>query len=145
MEAHPLNMSRSALRVEQGLARFEMRLPLGELEHIAPAHRMLPDRFLVDGQPAVSKQCEHEKDEYVCRATFLAPEPKFVDCGLAAILGPEHVHRMHAGRATLVFSQSVTRQEVVEQPFPWWVLAVVLGAIALIGGSRWRRRIGHRG
>jgi hypothetical protein len=145
MTAHPLSVSRSTLRVEDGLARLEVRMPLAELEHVAQSNRMLPDRFRIDGQSAVSRVCKFEREDYVCHATFLAPSPKWVDCDLPAAVLPHHVHTLHAGSATLVFTPAATGQEIVERAFPWWLLAIPILTLAAIGNSRWRRKIWDRG
>jgi|GEM_PF-6602168 len=146
MTAHPLSVSRSTLRAEDGLARLEVRMPLAELEHVAQSNRGLPDRFHIDGQSAVSQVCRFEQEDYVCQATFLAPSPRWVECDLPSIVLPHHVHTMHVGSATLVFTQAATKQEIVERAMFWWIAAAIVAiAVAAIGSSRWRRRIWRRG
>lgn len=144
--AHPLSMSRSELRVEDGLARLEIHLPLGELDHVPQANRLLAAQFRINGEPPISQSCEFKQDDYVCRATFLAPVPKTVRCELASIVVPHHVHTMQTPGGTLVFTNLVTEQEIAHRAFPWWMITVALVLIATaICIRRWQRRTSAQG
>jgi hypothetical protein len=136
VEAHPLSVSRSELRIEDGLARLTIRLPKQELEHVAAANRDLPLLFRIAGVGPASKRCEFDGDDLVCRAAYLGPKPLKVECDLPAAVLPHHIHTLsYAGRA-FIFTPAVTKHDLDESApsFPW--VAAGLAVVALAAAVR---------
>lgn len=142
--AHPISASRSELRVDNGLTRLEIHLPMAELDHVPQSQRLLPDQFRVNNELPISKSCEFAGDDYVCKATFLVPTPKTVTCNLASVVVPHHVHTMQTPEGALVFTNLAIEQQIQHRSAPWWLLGVLVLLIA-ISIRQWRRRTSARG
>ncbi len=145
--AHTYSASRSELKVEDGLTRLVIRMPMFELDHLPQAGRQLANYFLVAGTSPVAQSCSQEGDSWVCKATFLAT-PGLVECHLAEVTVPQHVHTMQYGRQTLVFTsaaRALSAKTPSLAPFVWFVLAAAVACMWLIRSLRSRRKISDPG
>ena len=147
--AHNISASRSELTLEgNGLARLEVHLPQSEVEHLAQANRALLRHFRINGEMAISQQCEYLSDELVCRGKYFAAEPLEIECRLPEAVLPQHIHSMKFRDHTLAFTGAVVR--LVPGQGPPIALMLGLGALALAAallGGRWllRRRTAPSG
>jgi HupE / UreJ protein len=116
--SHVVSMSSGDLRIEGTRARYELRMPLYEIEHVAHPEQVLLDHVKFTGARLVSKECHSDPlaDAYLCAAdyTFAAPvEELEVECRLAAATVPNHVHLLHvqmgSRREEAIFDSGVTR------------------------------------
>ena len=123
--AHVMSMSSGDLAVEGARARYELRMPLYELVHVANPERTLLDHIRFSGAQLTHSECRTEsaRDTYVCTAdyTFAAPvETLDVECTFAAVTVPNHVHLLRAERAgkhdQAVFDLGFTRATLRFRP-----------------------------
>jgi hypothetical protein len=146
--AHTYSASRSELKVEDGLSRLTIRMPIFELDHLPQSGRQLANYFLVAGTPPVAQSCNQEGDSWVCKATFVAT-PGLIECRLAEVTVPQHVHSMQYEGQTLVFTSAATALSVKATPplapFVWFALAAVVALMWLIRSLRSRRKISDPG
>jgi len=140
LPAHTVSMSRSTLTIADNLARLEVRMPMSEVEHIAQSNRQLLRHFRIAGEGPVTANCQFDKEELVCRGTFLAPQPLVIECRLAEVVLPHHIHTMTYDGKTLTFTNAVPTVEPgrVHSDVLWWAAGVL--ALAAGGGIYWRRR-----
>ncbi len=99
--AHVMSMSSGDLTIRGTLARYELRLPLYEMPHVAnPAQSLFAHMvFSSRGRTAqlLDKSCREETAQgaYVCTADyeFAAPVDSLdVECTFPAVTVPNHVH-----------------------------------------------------
>jgi hypothetical protein len=123
--AHVVSMSSGDLTVDGVRAHYELRMPLFEVAHVAAPERALLDRVRFSNARLISKSCSADsaRDVYVCQADyeFSAPvEQVDVECTLAAITVPNHVHLLRAEMSgkhdQAVFDLSFTRQMLRFRP-----------------------------
>jgi hypothetical protein len=123
LRAHMVSMSTGDLKVDGARASFELRMPMYEVAHVhEPQHTLLDHvRFKGGGDWAkVSGQaCRQEQDTYVCTADYQFPAPVEtvqVECTLASVTVPNHVHLLRAYRGDktdqAVFDLSYTQAEI---------------------------------
>ena len=145
--AHNFSASESDLKVEDGLSRLTIRMPMFELEHLPQSGRQLADYFRIAGTGPVSQSCRQEGESWVCRATFLAT-PGTIESRLAEASVPQHVHTMHYADRTLVFTAEVASLEG-RAISGWTLLLVPIGMLIVlpwvIRSLRSRRKISHPG
>jgi hypothetical protein len=124
---HMVSMSTGDLKVDGAGASFELRMPMYEVAHVhEPEHTLLDHvRFKGGGDWAkVSGQaCRQEQDTYVCTADYQFPAPVEtvqVECTLASVTVPNHVHLLRAYRGDktdqAVFDLSYTQAEIRFRP-----------------------------
>ena len=94
---HAVSMSSGDLVIEGTRARYELRMPLYETQHVAAPERTLLEHVRFLGGQLVSSECRADgsRDVYVCHAEyqFAAPVTQLdAECTLAAITVPNHVH-----------------------------------------------------
>jgi hypothetical protein len=105
LAAHMVSMSSGELTVKENSAHFELRMPTYELVHVRDPQRTLLEhvRFRSGGAWAKvgNTGCRTEQDNYVCEADYQFPagvEELTVECTLAAVTVPNHIHLLHAYR-----------------------------------------------
>lgn len=127
LAAHMVSMSTGDLKVEGTRAHFELRIPMYEVSHVHdPEHTLLSHiRFEGGGgwgMPS-GQNCRQEQDTYACTADYQFPAPVEtvqVECTLASVTVPNHVHLLRAYRGDktdqAVFDLSYTREELRFRP-----------------------------
>jgi hypothetical protein len=127
LSAHMVSMSTGDLKVDGGRASYELRMPMYEVAHVhEPEHTLLDHvRFKSGGVWAKpSRQaCRQEQDTYVCTAEYQFSSPVEtvqVECTLASVTVPNHVHLLRAYRGDktdqAVFDLSYTQAELRFRP-----------------------------
>ncbi|HLH17365.1 MAG TPA: hypothetical protein VKX45_09105 [Bryobacteraceae bacterium] len=161
--AHVVSLSSGDLTVEGAHARYELRMPLYEIGHVSdPARALLAHvRFL--GAATLFQSCAPAPSRglYICRAEYAFPNPPRqieIECTLASITVPSHVHMLHGEmdgrrdeavfdigfpRATLRFRPPAAAEIAVEQSIAGMMRALggpvqilFLAALALAARSR---------
>lgn len=99
--AHVVSMSSGDLTVDGAHARYELRMPLYEIAHVPHPDRALLDHVRFAGATITSRACREDKsrDLYLCDADYTfarAPQQIEVECTLASITVPNHVHMLRA-------------------------------------------------
>jgi hypothetical protein len=97
--AHVVSMSSAELTVEGAHARYELRMPLYEVTHVAHPETGLLEHVHFAGARMVSSNCRAEsgRDAYICDAEYdfgSPPDRIDAECTLAAITVPTHVHML---------------------------------------------------
>jgi len=119
--AHVTSMSSGDLTIEGTRAHYELRMPLYEITHVARPDQVLLDNVRFIGARMTAKECHADQvgDAYLCTAdyTFSAPvEELEVECRLAAVTVPNHVHLLHvtlgSKREEAVFDAGFTRTKI---------------------------------
>ncbi len=127
LSAHMVSMSTGELRVDGNRAHYELRIPMYEVAHVRePEHTLLDNiRFRGAGAwaKASSAACADQQGTYVCTAEYQFPAPPDVlevECTLAKVTVPNHVHLLRAYRGDksdqAVFDISFTTAEVRFRP-----------------------------
>jgi HupE / UreJ protein len=127
LSAHMVSMSSGELKVEGDRAHYELRMPMYEVAHVhQPAHTLLEQvRFKGAGAWAkpLNPSCIEQQGTYVCTADYQFPAPVDaveVECTLAKVTVPNHVHLLHAYRGDktdqAVFDLSFTSAEIRFRP-----------------------------
>lgn len=127
LRAHMVSMSTGDLKVDGAHATYELRMPMYEVAHVhEPQHTLLDHvRFQSAGvwaKPS-AQACHQEQDTYVCTAEYQFPAPietVQVECTLASVTVPNHVHLMRAYRGDktdqAVFDLSYIQAELRFRP-----------------------------
>jgi hypothetical protein len=102
--AHVVSMSSGDLTVEGMYARYQLRMPLYEIAHVPQPDRMLLEHVRFEGAALTAHHCAEDRarDVYVCDAEYRytrPPEQVEVECTLAAVTVPNHVHVLRAEMA----------------------------------------------
>jgi hypothetical protein len=127
LRGHMVSMSTGDLKVEGNSAHFELRMPMYEVAHVhEPQHTLLDHvRFESGGAWAKpsSPSCHQEQDTYLCTADYQFPAPVEtvqVECTLASVTVPNHVHLLRAYRGDktdqAVFDLSYTKADIRFRP-----------------------------
>jgi len=127
MTAHMVSMSTGDLKVDGAHAHFELRMPMYEVAHVhEPQHTLLDHvRFESGGARANPSNavCRQDQDTYLCTADYQFPAPVEtvqVECTLASVTVPNHVHLLRAYRGDktdqAVFDLSYTKAEIRFRP-----------------------------
>ena len=127
LAAHMVSMSSGEIRVEGNRAHYELRMPSYELVHVRDPERTLLEhvRFRSGGAWAKvsNTRCHPEQDNYICEADYEFPsevEGLTVECTLAAVTVPNHIHLLHAYRGDktdqAVFDVSFTTADLRFRP-----------------------------
>ncbi len=107
--AHVMSMSTGDLTIEGSRARYELRMPLYEMSHVANAEQTLLDhiQFSSAGATAklIRKDCHADPGQatYFCAADYEFPQPVDrldVVCTFYAVTVPNHVHLLRAVNGT---------------------------------------------
>ncbi|MCU1238917.1 MAG: hypothetical protein JWP63_6884 [Candidatus Solibacter sp.] len=99
--AHVMSMSSGDLTVDGARAHYELRMPLYEITHVANPERVLLDHIRFSGARMTHSACRSDTvhDAYLCSADYEFPSPVErveVECTLAAVTVPNHVHLLRA-------------------------------------------------
>lgn len=103
--AHTISMSMGQLEIDGAHAKYEIRMPLYELQHVPHPEAALPDAIILDGATRTSTSCAKEDSRYICRSDYEFPSPPSsvdVTCRLAQITVPNHVHVLQARNGSKV-------------------------------------------
>jgi hypothetical protein len=128
-------MSTGDLKVEGDRAAYELRMPMYEVAHVhEPEHTLLDHvRFKSGGvwAKASGQSCRQDQDSYICTAEYQFPAPVEtveVECTLASVTVPNHVHLLRAYRGDksdeAVFDLSYTQAELRFRPPSAFEIAV---------------------
>jgi len=105
--AHTISMSNGDLQVKGNRATFQLRMPVYEITHLQDPPQQLFEslRFSSAGQEGklIEKSCHDSPNDgmYVCDGVYEFPAPVEtidVECRLARITVPNHVHLLRAWR-----------------------------------------------
>jgi len=101
LAAHVVSMSSGDLTIVGARAHYELRMPLYEVSHIAAPERTLLQHVQFVGARVVSQSCAADTARafYVCQADYEFPaavDRVEVECTLAAVTVPNHVHLLRA-------------------------------------------------
>jgi hypothetical protein len=145
--AHVMSMSSGDLTVEGAHAHYELRMPLYEVAHVANPERVLLDHVRFGGARMLRSECRADaaRDAYLCSADyeFGAPvEQVEVECTLAAVTVPNHVHLLRATmggkRDEGIFDLGFTRATLRFRPptaMETTVTQAGAGAVRALGGA----------
>ncbi len=148
LAAHMVSMSTGELRVEGDRARYELRMPVYEVAHIADPDKTLLAQIHFRSSGALGRiteqNCAAQEGTYVCTASYRFPAPVDaveVECRFAAVTVPNHVHLLRAFRGDkvdqAVFDLSYTTADLRFRPPSAWELAVrelAAGFLRALGG-----------
>ncbi len=140
--AHMVSISTGELHIEGPTARYELRMPLYELEHVADPARTLFEVIRLRGEGAearrVSLDCREvpEDGAFVCRAVYefaSIPDQVQVKCRLHSVTVPNHVHVLRAYKEDrsdrAVFDFTFPTADInFDPPGPWEVALRQAGA-----------------
>ena len=131
LSAHMVSLSTGELKVEGDRAHFELRIPTYEVAHAQePAHTLLDHiRFKSGGAWGTpsAQSCKDDQGTYICTADYQFPAPVEnleVECTLASVTVPNHVHMLRAYLGDkvdqAVFDLSFTTAELRFRPPTVW-------------------------
>jgi len=134
--------------VDGDRAHFELRMPMYEVAHVHEPEHTLLDHVRFEAGGAWAKMsglaCRQEQDTYVCTADYQFPAPVEtvqVECTLASVTVPNHVHLLRAYRGDksdqAVFDLSYTKAELRFRPptaFETAVREISAGFMRTAGG-----------
>jgi hypothetical protein len=138
---HVVSLSSGYLTVNGARAHYELQMPLYEIVHVAQPERALLEHVHFMGVRLVAQTCaaDQARNLYVCRADYdfaEAPQQVEVECTLASVTVPNHVHvlraEMGAKRDEELFDLSFTRATLRFRPPTAAEIALEQGA----GGFR---------
>lgn len=123
LSAHMVSMSTGDLRVDGVKARYELRMPLYEVAHIADAERAIFEHIRFEDARLLDHNCAPDQTALVCSANFeftAAPEIVRAEVTFHTITVPNHVHVLRAFRGDksdqAVFDISATKAEIRFRP-----------------------------
>lgn len=95
--AHVVSMSSGDLTIEGARGKYQLRMPLYEVTHVAKPETALLEHVRFAGARLISSNCRAEsgRDAYICDAEYdfgSAPDKVDAECTLASITVPNHVH-----------------------------------------------------
>jgi hypothetical protein len=159
-------MSSGDLTVNGTQAHYKLRMPLYEVAHVNSAERTLLEHVHFGGARMVSSQCAPDaaQSNYICEADYqfsAPPEQIEIDCTLASVTVPNHVHLLHAQmggkrdqavfdisftQATLRFRPPTVAEVALTQAGAGWMRALggvaqLLFLVALVLAARRRREL----
>ncbi len=168
--AHVVSLSSGNLTVEGAHARYELRMPLYEIAHVSDPARTLLGHIRFLGAATLVQSCTADPGRglYVCRAEYAFPSPPRqieIECTLASVTVPSHVHLLHAEmdgrrdqavfdigfpRATLRFRPPTAAEIAIEQSIAGSMRALggpvqILFLAALALAARGRRELAALG
>lgn len=123
--AHVVSMSSADLTVEGARARYELRMPLYEVAHIARPETALLEHVRFAGARMLNGNCRADsgRDAYICDAEFdFGSPPASIDaeCTLASITVPTHIHLLRVSMGDkhdrAVFDLNFTRATLRFRP-----------------------------
>lgn len=121
--AHMVSMSTGELTLQGSRAHYELRIPMYEVAHVHEPEHTLLEQIHIRGAKAANASCADQQGVYVCTADYQFPAPPDVlevECTLAKVTVPNHVHLLHAYRGDktdqAVFDLSFTSAEIRFRP-----------------------------
>jgi hypothetical protein len=163
---HVVSMSSGNLTVNGARAHYELRMPLYEVSPVTAPEKTLLDHVRFAGARMVAANCAADAARalYICEADyeFAAPVDRVdVDCTLAAVTAPNHVHMLRAElagkrdqalfditftHATLRFRPPTASEVAITQAGAGWMQALggavqLLFLAALVLAARSRREL----
>jgi hypothetical protein len=151
LAAHVMSMSSGDLAIDGARAHYELRMPLYEVAHVSNPERTLLEHIRFSGARLMRSQCgaDPARGTYVCDADyeFAAPVDRLdVECTLAAITVPNHVHLLRASlreksgdkRDEAVFDLGFTRATLRFRPLTAAEIAITqagAGFVRALGGT----------
>lgn len=123
--AHVVSMSSGDLTIDGSRARYELRMPLYEVTHVARPETALLEHVRFSGARLVRSDCRAEsgRDAYICDAEYdfgSPPDRVDADCTLASITVPNHVHLLRVAmgekRDQAMFDLNFTRATLRFRP-----------------------------
>jgi HupE / UreJ protein len=156
-------MSSGDLTVNGARAHYELRMPLYEISHVAAPEKTLLDHVRFAGARMVNSSCAADAESrfYVCEADYEFPaavDRIDIDCTLAAVTVPNHVHLLRAQmggkhdqalfdlsftHATLRFRPPTAAETALTEAGAGWMRALggavqllFLGALVIASRSR---------
>lgn len=127
LAAHMVSMSTGELKVDGKRAHYELLMPMYEITHVKQPERTLLEHIRFKsggawGEPS-NPSCAEQQGTYICTADYDFPAPVEeleVECTLASVTVPNHVHLLHAYRGDktdqAVFDLSFTDAEILFRP-----------------------------
>ena len=148
LAAHMVSMSTGELKVDGNRVHYELRIPMYEVAHVRePEHTLLDHvRFKSGGAwgKRSNESCREDQGTYICSADYEFPAPAeelTVECTLASVTVPNHVHLLRAYRGDktnqAVFDLSFTTADVRFRPPTAWETAmkeIAAGFMRAAGG-----------
>jgi len=123
LAAHMVSMSTGDLRVEGTKAKYELRMPLYEVAHIADAEKAIFEHVQFGGGRMLDHKCEPDATALVCTANYeFANSPEIISAEVTfhTITVPNHVHVLRAYRGDksdqAVFDISASKAEIRFRP-----------------------------
>jgi len=127
--AHVVSMSTGELLVNGAEATYELRMPLYEAQHVSNPQEVLlgalhfRSGFVSNEAKLLSKSCREADGNLICAGIYQFPAPPSmieVECTLAAVTVPNHVHLLRAKRGDredqAVFDLSFQKAELRFEP-----------------------------
>lgn len=145
--AHVMSMSSGDLVIDGAHARYELRMPLYEIAHVANPDRVLLDHVIFTGAHLTRKEChtDQARDTFLCVAEYdfpAAPDGVEVECTLPSVTVANHVHLLRAElggkRDEAVFDRSFTRATLRFRPPSMMEIAITqsgAGFVRALGGA----------
>jgi hypothetical protein len=142
-----MSMSSGDLTVTGAKAHYELRMPLYEITHVQNPDRVLLEHIRFPGARLLHSECRTDaaRDSYLCSADYQFPSPVDqvdVECTLAAITVPNHVHLLRAEmggkRDEAIFDLGFTRTTLRFRPPTKLETAVTqagAGFVRALGGA----------
>jgi hypothetical protein len=151
LRAHVMSMSSGDLAIDGARAHYELRMPLYEMAHVSDPEHTLLAHIRFAGARLMRSQCgaDAARGTYICDADyeFAAPVDRLdVECTLAAITVPTHVHLLRASlgekpgdkRDEAVFDLGFTRATLRFRPLTAFEIAITqagAGFVRALGGT----------
>jgi hypothetical protein len=116
--AHVMSMSTGEFVISGTNAHYELRIPSYEIAHVTKPEEVLLANVRFGGTRVVAQSCKPDPatETYLCTAdyTFAKPVEELpVECTLASVTVPNHVHLLHAKlgekRQDAVFDSGLTK------------------------------------
>jgi hypothetical protein len=142
---HAVSFSSGSLTVAGVRAHYELRMPLYEISHVAAPERTLLSHVRFAGAQVLNASCaaHPESGLYICEADYQFPAPVeavSVECTLAAVTVPNHVHLLRAEmdgkHDQALFDISFTRATLRFRPLGGAVQLLFLAALVLAARGR---------
>lgn len=114
LAAHTVSLSTGELDVRGATARYTLRLPAYELDHVREPERTILDAIRLEGAALAARRCVRNEREYVCEGRYVwadAPASPRVTIALGGVVVDHHVHVLHATRGEEIAQAVLTAAE----------------------------------
>ncbi len=113
-------MSSGKLTQSGSTVRYELQIPMFEVQHVTRPDVALPHAIQLEGAQRNAATCRQERENYMCQMDWEYPAPPasiVVQCRLVQVTVANHVHVLHAQRGEevdqAIFQGSIERAELV--------------------------------